>query len=189
MALDIKVFQLIHGLSGISGIVDFFGVFLAEYLPYLMGVALLFFVFKREGTRNKLMAFFSIIFTALVSYSVLTALVDFFFPRERPSASLNITPLIAANGTSFPSAHAAFFFAVSFVLLSISKKWGVWFLFLSTVMGIARIFVGVHYPSDIVGGVVIGFVTFLIYKFLFHSRHESIISDEIPGENLERTEG
>jgi undecaprenyl-diphosphatase len=188
MALDLKVFQLINGLSGISGIVDFFGIFLAEYLPYLMGVALLFFVFKREGTKNKLMVFLSLIFTALVSYSVLTALIDFFFPRERPSAFLNITPLIAANGPSFPSAHAAFFFAVSFVLLSMNKKWGTWFLILSTIMGIARIFVGTHYPSDIVGGVVVGFVTFLIYKFLFHLRHESFVSDEVPRENLERAE-
>ncbi len=187
MALDLKVFQLIHGLSGLSGIVDFFGVFLAEYLPYLMGVALLFFIFKREGTKNKLMAFFSLVFTAIVSYSILTALIDFFFPRERPSVLLNITPLIAASGTSFPSAHAAFFFAVSFVLLSINKKWGIWFLVLSTVMSIARIFVGIHYPSDIIGGVVVGLITFLIYKFLFHPRHESIISDEPPRENLEGT--
>ncbi len=186
MALDLKVFQLIHGLSGISGIVDFLGVFLAEYLPYLMGVALLFFVFKREGTKNKLMAFFSLIFTAIVSYSVLTALIDFFFPRERPSVFLGITPLVAANGPSFPSAYAAFFFAASFFLFSMSKRWGIWFLVLSTIMSIARIFVGIHYPSDIVGGVVVGLVTFLVYKFLFHPRHESTVSDEPPRENPER---
>lgn len=167
MSLDLGIFNSIHGLAGLSGSLDFLGVFLADYLPYILGLALAVFILKRKGVKNKLLAFFYLVFTGLVSRYVLTSIIRFILPRERPFDALGFTPLIPESGSSFPSGHAAFFFAISFVLLLIDKKWGIWFLIFSVFIGVARIFVGVHWPSDILGGLVVGFLTFLIFKLLF----------------------
>lgn len=173
MALDLKVFQFIHGFAGVSGVLDFFGIFFAEYLPYVFGIALLFFILKRRGAREKLFAFLYLVFTGIISYYVATPIVKFIFPRERPFEFLKILPLIPAGGSSFPSGNAAFFFAVAFVLFTMNRKWGIWFLLFAILNGVAQVFVGVHYPLDIVGGAVVGFITYLIFKFSFFHNNES----------------
>ncbi len=167
MAFDLSVFKFIHGFAGMSNMLDFIGVFFANYLPYILAVALLVFALKRNGVKNKLLAIFYFIFTGIVSRYVLTSIIRLIIPRERPFYLLKFIPLIPESGSSFPSGHAAFFFAMAFVLLALDRKWGVWFLVLATLNGISRIFVGVHWPTDILGGVVVGFLTYLIFKFLF----------------------
>jgi undecaprenyl-diphosphatase len=37
-----------------------------------------------------------------------------------------------------------------------NKKWGIWFVIAAILMNISRIVAGVHYPSDILGGAVVG---------------------------------
>jgi len=68
--------------------------------------------------------------------------------------------------TSFPSDHTTFLFAIawSFMLFRV-RFWGL-FLILAFLGGISRIYVGVHYPYDILGGIVVGFMgAFVIFKF------------------------
>jgi undecaprenyl-diphosphatase len=81
----------------------------------------------------------------------------------------NFTPLVPETDFSFPSGHMTFFFALSMAIYMYNKKWGIWFMAASLIMGIARIIAGVHYPTDILGGAIIGiivgyFVTRLIKK-------------------------
>lgn len=47
-----------------------------------------------------------------------------------------------------------------------NKKWGVWFFFGAILMNISRVMAGVHYPSDIVGGAIVGVVvSYLVFFF------------------------
>ncbi len=166
---------------------DFFGIFFAEYLPYVFGIALLFFILKRRGAREKLSAFFSVVFTGIVSSYILTPIIKLIFPRERPFEFLKILPLIPAGGPSFPSGNAAFFFAIAFVLFTMNRKWGVWFLLFAILNGAGQVFVGIHYPLDIVGSAVVGFITYLIFKFSFSHGNEPIAESD-PEENTEGSE-
>ncbi len=194
--LDIAVFKAIHGLAGLAPLLDALGVFLALYLPYLLGLALLVFVFKQKTTKQKLGAFLSLALAVVVSRGILTEIIRFVYPITRPFAALNFAPLISESGASFPSGHTAFFFAVAFTLFfAFDKSWGGWFLVLSTLIGVARIFVGVHYPMDILGGIVIGFISYLIVKALVKPGRFNVLaaskSAEIkdaeasPGENAQ----
>ncbi len=167
MPLDTGLFNVIHGTAGISGILDFAGVFMAEYLPYLLGAALLVFIFKRKGLKEKVSAFLYLVFAGIVSRYVLVSVLKFFVPRARPFVSLGFSPLVGRGGFSFPSGHAAFFFAVSLILLALNRKWGIWFLIFSSMSSIADVFVGVSWPSDILAGILVGFLTFWVFKFLF----------------------
>ena len=70
---------------------------------------------------------------------------------------------------SFPSGHTSSFFACSTVLFSSSKKYGGLLLLMSFIMGFSRMYVGVHYPSDVFAGMIVGIIsgisTIYIYRY------------------------
>jgi len=68
--------------------------------------------------------------------------------------------------TSFPSDHAALFFTLSIGLIFTSRWVGVFSLFY-TILFIAfpRVYCGIHYPTDIIGGAIIGMIFALLGNF------------------------
>ena len=72
---------------------------------------------------------------------------------------------------SFPSGHTASAFAAATALLRHSRKWGIPTMIFAAVMGFSRIYVQVHYCTDVFGGIVAGticgLIAVLIVKFIF----------------------
>jgi len=60
---------------------------------------------------------------------------------------------------SFPSGHALFFFAAATAIWHYDKKLGYAFFFAAALISSARIFVGVHWPSDVIAGAALGILT------------------------------
>ena len=96
------------------------------------------------------------------------------FKRERP----DILPLINEESYSFPSGHAMgsfiFYGSLAFVIIHlVHKKSRQWIgivvnLILILIIGLSRIYLGVHFPSDIVGGYLAGAAWLLACITLFH---------------------
>jgi undecaprenyl-diphosphatase len=63
---------------------------------------------------------------------------------------------------SFPSDHAAAAFAIAFAVLALSRRGGLVFLAAATAIGLTRIALGMHYPSDVVAGAVVGWASALV---------------------------
>jgi undecaprenyl-diphosphatase len=80
-------------------------------------------------------------------------------PRPRPFLVLPAHVLGGSppHDPSFPSDHAAFTTAIAVTLLLVKTTgWGVAGVLGACAIGTSRVIVGVHYPSDIVGGVLVG---------------------------------
>jgi undecaprenyl-diphosphatase len=79
--------------------------------------------------------------------------------RERPFARGVATLLIKAPGPhSWPSAHAGSSMAAALVLTYTYHWWGILFLAVALLIAYSRVYVGVHYPLDVLAGLVIGVV-------------------------------
>ncbi|MDI6820753.1 MAG: phosphatase PAP2 family protein [Patescibacteria group bacterium] len=170
--MDLFIFQSIHSFADKFKILDFFGVFLADYLPYLLFIAVLVFLWREKLKKRKLIILFSLVLAVIISWGFLVDVIRFFYDRPRPFLTLSFVPLIDESSPSFPSRHAAVLFAVAFVIFSFNKKWGYWFFGLVFLVGLARIFVGVHWPSDILGGFVTALLSFLIVNKLILQTEE-----------------
>lgn len=78
--------------------------------------------------------------------------------RARPYEALANVHLLVDKTTdfSFPSDHATVAGAVAVGLLFASRRWGVVASVLAVLMAFTRVYVGAHYPSDVVAGLVLG---------------------------------
>ncbi|MEK7579836.1 MAG: phosphatase PAP2 family protein [Patescibacteria group bacterium] len=138
-------------------------IFLAKYLPYIL-LAVFFVLFLKKINWSFL---FVPLISALISRFVFTELIRFFYFRPRPFVEQGFVPLFEHDPTaSFPSGHAAFFFALSAGVYSFNKKAGLWFFAASFLVGFARFLAGVHYFSDILGGAALGIFSFWLVEFL-----------------------
>lgn len=118
-----------------------------------------------NANRNR-SSVLSAVFGALVALFVARVLAAVLPLRTRPvlDASLNFRPPSGlpdqSNWTtwsSFPSDHAALFLSLGLGVFYVSKKWGsILFAYIFVFICLPRIYVGIHYPTDILGGAALG---------------------------------
>lgn len=135
-------------------------------------IAVLLMFFKRTRKYGLLM-FASLVLTYLVNNLLLKDLID----RARPYEMLdNVQRLIGKqHDASFPSGHSASSFAAAMcIYLNGPKKYGIPALLLALLIALSRLYVGVHYPGDIVTGAIIGsLMAWLVYK-VYDARQEAL---------------
>ena len=172
MSFDLTLFNLIHGLAGKSKILDLLGIFLADYLGYFLIILVLYLIFYQLPVKDWQKRYQYFLFTALaliLSRGLFTELIRFFYYRPRPFVALNFTPLINhESAAAFPSGHAAFYFALAFAVWVYDRRWGTIFIIGALLMGIARVASGVHYPFDILGGILVALISLFISKILLN---------------------
>lgn len=171
MNLDFYIFQNINKFAGICPELDLLFIFLAKYLIYVLAASLLLFLAKTEKRRYLRMICFSFLAGIIARFGAVE-FIRWLLPRSRPFFENGVKLLVdRINQPAFPSGHAAFSFALSTVVYSYNKKAGIIFFFASFLISIARVFIGVHWPSDILAGAVVGilcgyFVNYLSIKRL-----------------------
>lgn len=135
----------------------------------ILSMFLIFFLYKVLKHRLELVLFI----TAIAGTAILNQLLKQWFHRIRP----DFHRLIEIGGYSFPSGHAMSAFTL-YVMISFllwrhisSRRWRSILIFFSVLMilaiGISRIYLGVHYPSDIIGGYLASGVWVSMAVFFF----------------------
>lgn len=160
MYFDLKFFYLLNNLAGENSVFDYFIIFLANYFQYFLIIAFISLLFFLTYPRRQKIKIILIVFASMiVARFGIVDLIRFFYHRPRPFIDHSVNQLISNNNFSFPSGHAALFFALAMAVYFFNKKWGFWFFAAAFLMGLSRIIAGVHYPSDVVAGAVIGILT------------------------------
>ncbi|MHB1688141.1 MAG: phosphatase PAP2 family protein [Ignavibacteriaceae bacterium] len=156
-SIDVAVFYFFNHML-VNGAFDKFFTTITNvnnwYIAYiiLLGISLI------KGGRRGRIAAIGVLLLILVSDQVAAKIIKEIFQRVRPCNALPDarTPL-GCNGTfSFPSNHAVnnFAAAVFYYMLFPKLKWALFIT--AALIAISRVYVGVHYPSDILGGAIIG---------------------------------
>lgn len=146
--------------ENLRGVMDGFWVFITHLgddglLWIAMGITLLF--FKKTRPIG-----FTVLLSLLFDYLIVNVTLKGLVARPRPFVVNElIEPLVGGVSPyrSFPSGHSSGSFAAMFALYKwVPKKIGIPALVLATLVALSRLYVGVHYPTDIIGGCIIGFV-------------------------------
>jgi membrane-associated phospholipid phosphatase len=140
--------------------------FIAEYLDTVMiGIIvvalILFFVHDKDWKRRRYVVWLEevLVIAMATTGTWLTAVTIkalTYFPRPFVTFPMVHPLVIETPYTSFPSGHAAVFFALAMSVYHYHKKLGYFFFFCATLISFARVIAGVHYPIDIIAGAVIG---------------------------------
>ena len=105
--------------------------------------------------------------SALVALG-LGQIVGYAFPRDRPYLAHHVSLLITHSpDTAFPSDHTTLAFAVAIAVWQFNRRAGITLLIFGVLVAVARVFVGAHYPGDVIGGAVLGAITSLFILRLF----------------------
>jgi undecaprenyl-diphosphatase len=90
---------------------------------------------------------------------VIAFVIHHAYDRPRPYESHHIShPWSTSTDATFPSDHTTVSFAIACAVLSFDVATGAIFLVVAAIIGIGRLFIGAHYPSDIAMGIVVGLV-------------------------------
>ncbi len=166
MTIDQYLFRLINGFTLKYIWLDTVAIFFATYAGYALLLTIPIFLLLRAQKYWPMV--WQGLIAAFFSRFIVAEIIRFFIARPRPFVNGNIIPLVGREPLydSFPSGHATFYFALSTVFYLYNKKAGVAFLLASSAIALARVFVGVHWPTDVVGGAVIGILSgWLVVSF------------------------
>ena len=154
MNLDINIFNLVTSLTNSARIWQMVSIVAASGLIWFLIVWYIFSVLGRKQSGP--VEFFALVLGGSMVY-LFNIAVSMWWWRPRPFVMLDVTPLInvSAASKSFPSDHASLAFFIAFLLSQYQKKWW-WAYIVAGLVGLGRVAVGVHYPSDILAGVVVG---------------------------------
>ncbi|MDF2947820.1 MAG: bacitracin transporter permease [Bacillales bacterium] len=137
-----------------------FASFIAENTIYLLFIFIILFLFKSK--KDRLMILCGTI--SLIIAEILAKIVGNLHSNNQPFSELsNVNKLIDVTvNNSFPSDHTIIFFSYCVIFWLFKKKLGLLWVLLASIVGFFRIWVGVHYPADILVGALLGFISALI---------------------------
>ena len=171
MELDQKLFIWINSFAGKSSIVDNLASILCSdhFFPVLLSLLLLGLWFGANNLKNRVIyqkcVFISFIGLAIANLNV--ALVNFIFFRDRPFNNHEVTLLFyEPTDSSFPSNAIAATTALACGVWIANKRLGSIAFIAVLIFGFIRVFSGIHYPIDILGGLLIGILSTLVARYI-----------------------
>lgn len=157
--IDRAVFYLINN-SMHWGVLDPLMVFVTKRPYVFFSIALLVLAPKY---RSRLVV---PLVLSLIAWGLSDLTGNFFkhlFERQRPFEVLDhVNKLVSAGSFAFPSNHAANAFAFATGIAWFFRKAALPFLIIAVMVAFSRIYVGVHYPSDVVAGSILGVAIFFM---------------------------
>jgi undecaprenyl-diphosphatase len=180
LQLDTQLFYLINGTLQ-NSIFDWLMPFITEKFHWfpVWGIVIVWLAWK--GGKQGRIVLILVIPLILLSDQLSSSILKPFFARIRPCNVLENVHLLEnkSKAFSFPSSHAVNFFAIATYFGYFYRKYVWWFLLVAAMVAYSRVYVGVHYPFDVLAGAIVGttcaFTLIYLRKFLesLYKKHTS----------------
>ncbi|GEB34134.1 MULTISPECIES: undecaprenyl-diphosphatase [Brevibacillus] len=171
MELNVQCFRAINDLGKQYPELNPAFYAIAEYTVYALALCALLYWFTRDS-QNRMMVICAT--ATFVMAEVLGKLAGTLHTNNQPFAELaNVNQLVQkAVDNSFPSDHTILFFSFCVSFWLFQRKTGILWMLLAVCVGLSRIWVGVHYPADVLVGALISIgsaltVFLLLPRFAF----------------------
>ncbi|MBI2097121.1 MAG: phosphatase PAP2 family protein [Candidatus Sungbacteria bacterium] len=159
--LNQAVFHWLNGLAGVNHYFDLGVIFAARYLAYIAALVPLVIFWETEQRHKEAVKKVAAAYAAalIVRFGVVE-LIRLWVVSPRPFMLLGeaVRLIPHESSSSFPSGHAAFFFSLAASFWFYHRKSAYVLALAALLIGVARVMAGVHWPSDILGGAVVGIV-------------------------------
>lgn len=157
-----NLFFDIYHLSLQNSLIDTLMIFGAVNLIYVIFILMLI-LYILGDPRDKKAIFLTL--TSFIISQIVLRLIHLIFYEPRPFITFHLTPLIqGVPNPSFPSEHTTTLFVFAFSYFFCRSRFKMIFMIFAIWTGLARIYVGVHYPLDILGGILLGLISVLIAR-------------------------
>ncbi len=167
---EIALFQTLNGLAGNNWLLDNIArIFVGDYfVPVLLSLSLLALWFgaktphRREGQQRAVLA--SVVAIAIANLVVFGLNGTDLALRPRPF-DVDTQAAMAAQSIfylppdpAFPSNSMAVGFAIAVSVMRANRPFGIAMVVIAGMMGLSRVYAGVHFPADVIAGATIGLV-------------------------------
>lgn len=155
MNFDEKVFFAINDLAAIQILIPFWKLVVNEYfVPVLLSLVILY-LWISPFKRNKEGVVLAALSVGLVN--LIIKLTNLAFFRDRPFVDHQVNLLFyKPTDSSFPANSVAVVFVLAAAVYYIDRKIGRYAFLVAAIFALSRIVVGVHYPSDVLVGALLG---------------------------------
>lgn len=164
MNLNLRLFFLIQKLKKSHSFLNPFMIFGAEAVIYLCGIFVTILAFTKQGAYKEA---FALSATSIPLSLILILIIHVFIKEQRPFIKFNLKPLVSFyRNLSFPSTHTTIMAIIALPQLYYRTDLGILFAFMLLWLALSRIYIGVHYPIDILGGFFTGIISLILGFFL-----------------------
>lgn len=165
MNLNLELFNAINGLAHKSIALDNIMIALSKYVPEIfMAVLALFYFWGVFKGNKKARGVFIDTFAITLINLILSYFIGLIYYVPRPFVSNKVNLLIPhVADASFPSDHAIGTMSIAVGLNKYNKTVGIISILISLLVGVSRIYVGHHFPLDVIGAYVLVFIINYIY--------------------------
>lgn len=174
--MNTELFRLINNLAYKNVLLDKTMIFFSKDVPYifvLITAVLFIFGIIKNDSRCRRAVVSTFVFT-LISL-LLNFIIGNIYYINRPFVNSKVNLLFShVKDASFPSDHAAGTMSIAFGILRYDKILSAVLTILSFIVGFSRVYVGHHYPSDVIGAYIIVFVIGCIYNLLLRRKVEHL---------------
>ena len=174
--MNLEVFRFINNLANQNVVLDKIMIFFSSDVPYIFmaAVALVFILgIAQKNPDYRKIAFSTIVITVI--NLMINLIIRSIFPVARPFVYNKVNLLVPHDSaSSFPSNHATGTMSIALGLEKFSKPISVILTILSIIVGFSRVYVGNHYPADVIGAYIIVYATSYIYNAKFRNKIENL---------------
>ena len=174
--MNIELFRIINNLANKNTILDKIMIFFSEYGPYIfMAAIVIVFVLglKQKNCENRKIAVSTVVVTVI--NLIINLIVRSIFHVDRPFVHNKVNLLLPHDSaSSFPSNHATGTMSIALGLEKYNKLLSRILTILSIIIGFSRVYVGHHYPMDVIGAYIIVFAVNYIYNLKLRSKVDNL---------------